>query len=116
MLYYFRDHGDADNDTYRLRQTAEEVIMRWDDTFVECCSGYRINERVVAFTFLGRRREVAEIIDRWYEGGIEAGRQEVDYFKVRTTEGDIFLLRYLPFSDTWSIRAYKDPASIIGVC
>lgn len=90
--------------------------MRWDDTYVECYSGYRTNERPVAFTFLGRRREVAEIIDRWYEGGIEAGRPEVNCFKVRTTEGDIFFLRYLPFSDTWSIRTYKDPASIIGVC
>jgi hypothetical protein len=72
--------------------------------------------RPVAFTFQERRRVVAEIIDRWYEGGIEAGQPEVDYFKVRTTEGGIFLLRYLSLSDSWSIQVYKDPAAIIGVC
>jgi len=90
--------------------------MQWDNTSVECFSGYRINERPVAFTFLGQRREIVEIIDRWYEGDIEAGRPEVNYFKVRTAMGDIFLLRYLPSSNSWSIRVYKDPASVIGVC
>ena len=91
--------------------------MRWDDNiYVECYSGYKANERPVAFTFEKQRRRVAEIVDRWYEGGVEGGRPEVDYFKVRTIEGDIFLLRYLSLSDSWSIQPYKDPSAIIGIC
>jgi hypothetical protein len=92
------------------------LSMRWELVSVECYSGYKANERPVAFTFQERRCNVAEIVDRWYEGGIEAGQPEVSYFKVRSTEGDIFLLRYLSLFDSWSIQAYKDPAAIIGVC
>jgi hypothetical protein len=71
---------------------------------VECCSGYKVNERPVAFTFLGRRREVSEILDRWYEGGINPDQPVIDYFKVKTNEGSIFILRYAARSDAWSIR------------
>ena len=78
--------------------------MAYEAIQVECYSGYRANERPVAFTFRERRREVLEIVDRWYEGGIDASRPEISYFKVRTTEGQIFLLRYLSLFDSWSIR------------
>jgi hypothetical protein len=71
---------------------------------VECYSGYKANERPVAFTYQGERREVAEIIDRWYEGGLDPTRPAIDYFKVKTTDGQVFLLRYLTLFNTWSIR------------
>ena len=90
--------------------------MRWDPISVECYSGYKANERPVSFTFQEQRWKVAEIIDRWYEGGTEAGQPEVDYFKVRTTGGNIFLLRCHSLFDSWSIQVYKDPSAIIGVC
>jgi hypothetical protein len=83
--------------------------MQWDQISVECYSGYKANERPVAFTFQERRWEVVEIVDRWYEGVIETGQSEVDYFKVRTTEGNIVLLRYLSLFDSWSVQTYKDP-------
>ena len=78
--------------------------MAYEAIQVECYSGYRANERPAAFTFRERRREVREIVDRWYEGGIDASRPEISYFKVRTTEGQIFLLRYLSLFDSWSIK------------
>lgn len=78
--------------------------MSYEKIAVECYSGHKANERPVAFTFQGRHWEVAEILDRWYEGGIEAGRPEANYFKVKTTEGNVFLLRYLSVFDAWSIR------------
>ncbi len=91
--------------------------MKWDENIsVECYSGYKVDERPVAFIFQEQRRIIAEIIDRWYEGGIKAGQSQVNYFKVRTTEGDMFLLRYISVSDSWSIQPYKDPLAIIGVC
>ena len=33
---------------------------------VKCYSGYKMNERPMAFTIQGRDYRVAEIIDRWY--------------------------------------------------
>ena len=69
---------------------------------VECYSGHRANERPVAFTLQDRRFEVDEIVDRWYEGGLTPGRPELRYFKIRTTEGQLFLLRYNPLFDAWS--------------
>ena len=77
--------------------------MRYEKIPVESYSGYKANERPKAFTFQGRRWEVAEIVDRWYEGGLEAGSPEANYFKVRTVEGNVFLLRYLSLFDAWSI-------------
>ena len=71
---------------------------------VECYSGYKANKRPVAFTHKGQRREAEEVIDRWYEGGLEPGRPTMDYFKVKTTDGQIFILRYLSLFDAWSIR------------
>jgi len=70
---------------------------------VECYSGYKINERPVAFTYQGKRFEIADIIDRWYEGDIEDCQPAMDYFKVRTVEGNEFLLRYNSLFDAWAI-------------
>jgi hypothetical protein len=69
---------------------------------VECYSGHRADERPVAFTLGGRRFEVEQVVDRWYEGGLEPGRPELRYFKIRTTEGRLFLLRYNALFDAWS--------------
>jgi len=76
----------------------------YDVIQVECHSGYKTNERPVAFMYQGERREIQEIVDRWYEGGLDPGRPVIDYFKVKTTDGKIYLLRYLSAFDTWSIR------------
>lgn len=78
--------------------------MRYEKVTVECYSGYKASQRPIAFVHQGRRREIVEIIDRWYEGGREAGRPRVDYFKVRTAEGEVFLLRYLSLFDVWTVR------------
>ena len=78
--------------------------MAYETIEVECYSGYKASERPVAFTFRGRRLQVATIVDRWYEGGVEPGRPEVNYFKVRTVDGEVFLLRYLSLFDVWTIQ------------
>jgi hypothetical protein len=78
--------------------------MNYEKIQVECYSGYKVHERPVAFTYQGRRREVMEIIDRWYEGSLESDRPEIKYFKIKTIDGEVFLLRYLSLFDTWSIQ------------
>ena len=70
---------------------------------VECYSGCKANERPTAFTYRGHRHNVAEIIDRWYEGGLDPTRPVIDYFKVKTTDSQVFILRYLSLFDAWSI-------------
>ncbi len=75
--------------------------MPYEKIHVETYSGYKADERPSAFLYEGRRWEVAEIVDRWYEQGLDAGRPQASYFKVKTTEGAIFILRC--FSDEWAI-------------
>ncbi len=77
--------------------------MPYETLAVECYSGYKSNERPVAFTFNERRRVITEIVDRWYEGSLQPGRPQVNYFRVRTIEGNLFLLRYVSLFDAWSI-------------
>jgi hypothetical protein len=81
----------------------ETVYMDYEQIQVECYSGYKVNERPVAFTYQGRRGEIQETMDRWYEGDLDASRPVIDYFKVRTTDGKVFLLRYISAFDVRSI-------------
>jgi hypothetical protein len=76
----------------------------WEPVLVECYSGYKANERPVAFMFNGFRREISEILDRWYEGGMKSDAPVIDYFKVKTSDGNVFILRYDIQSDEWAIR------------
>ena len=75
----------------------------WEPGLVECYSGYKANERPVAFMFEGCRREISGILDRWYEGGMKSDALVIDYFKVKTSEGNVFILRYDIQSDEWAI-------------
>jgi hypothetical protein len=77
--------------------------MNYEKIQVECYSGFKINERPMAFIYQGHRGEIQEIVDHWHEGDIDATRPEVSYFKVKTTEGKIIILRYLSLFDSWSI-------------
>jgi len=78
--------------------------MRFENVHVECMSGYRANERPVAVTWRGRRYEIVAVTDRWYEGSVRAKEPILDYFKVTTTDGDEFTLRYNRTFDGWGIR------------
>ena len=75
---------------------------------VECVSGYKAEERPVAFTHAGVRREIMEIVDRWYEGGLDPARPVVNYFKVRTADDREFLLRYVSLFDVWTLFVAGD--------
>jgi len=80
----------------------------WEQAQVECYSGYKTNERPVAFSVQGRCWEISEILDRWYEGGIKPDAPIVDYFKVEINDGGVFILRYDAQSDVWSIWIDRD--------
>ncbi|OPL15258.1 MAG: hypothetical protein AVO39_02360 [delta proteobacterium MLS_D] len=78
--------------------------MCFEPVRVVCYSGSKADERPTAFIHRGRRVEIAEIMDRWYEGGIDPRSPVVNYFKVRTEHGEECLLQYLSLFDAWSIR------------
>jgi len=75
--------------------------MKFEKINAEAYSGYKVNERPVAFTFRGRQYRVVEVRDRWYEG--RSGSQQLDYFKVRADDHRIYILRYNNLFDAWSI-------------
>ena len=78
--------------------------MLYERVNVDCYSGHKLNEYPVAFVLYDRRWEITEIIDRWYEGGIDSSRPALYYYKVRSSEGKIFLLRYDPLFDKWHLH------------
>ena len=55
--------------------------------YVDAHSGYRANERPVRFQLDMDFYEIASVEDRLYE-------PDAEYFKVRTTNGETYLLRY----------------------
>jgi len=69
---------------------------------VECFSGYKLNERPVAFSLMDRRCEVKDIIDRWYGEG-------ASYFKVKADDDNIYLLKYDAWEDQWDLIFYQNP-------
>ena len=76
---------------------------------VECYSGYRVNERPVAFTInesdYTRSFKIREVIDRWFG-------ETADYFKVIADDDNIYLLKYDTCQDNWDLVFYQDPRRI----
>ena len=79
------------------------ATMEFEIVQVEAYSGHRSNERPLSFVFRGNRHEVREVLDRWYEGGAVPRAPHLSYFKVITTGGEEYILRYNRFFDSWSV-------------
>ncbi|HVA94025.1 MAG TPA: hypothetical protein VNI36_03900 [Candidatus Dormibacteraeota bacterium] len=67
---------------------------------VECYAGYRADQRPVRFTLRGHNFEIAEVQDQWYS-------PDAIYFRVRTEDGDYFILRHDETRDVWSLDAFR---------
>ncbi len=63
---------------------------------VDAYSGYRANERPQRFTLDNDTCEITTVQDRWYE-------PDAEYFKVLTTEGESYVLRYDQQRDEWTV-------------
>lgn len=64
---------------------------------------YREAQEPYGFQWRERRFEIAAILDRWYEGRLDAKRMPLRYFKVKTSDGGQYLLRYHELFRAWSI-------------
>ena len=67
---------------------------------VECYSGYKANERPLAFSLGARRHTVEEVLDRWYGLG-------ATYFRVRSDDGNIYILRHDAEPDVWTLESFR---------
>jgi hypothetical protein len=54
--------------------------------------------------------KIYDILDRWYEGGMDPDEPVIDYFKVKTADGNVFILRYEKEADAWSISLPREQA------
>ncbi len=76
--------------------------MELQKVLVECRGGHPHHDDPIAFFREGRRYQIEEVIDRWYEGRNKPGKVALDYYKVRTDKG-IFILRYNGLFDAWAV-------------
>jgi hypothetical protein len=67
---------------------------------VECHSGHTYAQEPRAFAWEGRRQVVDQVAGRWR---LPAGPA----FRVRTTDGQFFYLRYDEAADQWHIRPHE---------
>lgn len=78
--------------------------MQFERIEVETRDEYRGAQAPVSFRWRGRHFAVAQIVDRWYEGFIDARRMPLRYYKVRCRGGEEFILRYHERFCAWSLR------------
>ena len=63
---------------------------------VECHAGYRGEETPRRFRLAERQVEIAEVVDTWLA-------PDYRYFKVRDTQGDLYILRNDVAADGWDL-------------
>src|SRR5262245_7716234 len=75
--------------------------------YVDAYSGYKANERPLRFTLDDENYDIASIEDRWQEPNAE-------YFKVRTMDGKLYLLRYDEHKDEWTLQSGFDGDALLA--
>jgi hypothetical protein len=74
---------------------------------VDAYSFYKANERPQQFTLDEEIYEIAAVLDQWYE-------PSAMYFKVRSTEGKTYLLRYDEAVDEWTLQSGFDGDELLA--
>jgi len=67
---------------------------------VVCYSGYRGEETPRRFFIDGKCIEVDEVLDRWLA-------PDHRYFKLRSPEGDLYVLRHETGADCWELTLFE---------
>ncbi len=75
----------------------------FEDIEVDSYAGYKGEESPRAVLYQEKRYEVAEVLDRWYEGGLDPQAVRHNYFKIKAETGEIFLIRYTPRYEAWTL-------------
>jgi hypothetical protein len=69
--------------------------------YVDEYSGHTANQRPRSFTLDEQVFDVEAVLDQWYE-------PSATYFKVQTTGGKVYLLRYDGQQDEWTLQSEFD--------
>ena len=75
----------------------------FEEIEVECYAGYKGEETPRAFVYQEKRYAIVEVLDRWHEGGLDPQDLRHDYFRVKTEDGEIFLIRHTPRFQAWTL-------------
>jgi len=67
---------------------------------VEAYAGYKADERPMRFELGSRWLEVVEVSDRWYD-------PDAVWFRVRASDGAIYILRHAEPADLWTLESYR---------
>ena len=68
---------------------------------VESYAGYKANEYPKRFYWENICFEIEEITDRWYQGDLNPEFPPASYFKVRTSNQKIYILKHEIKTDRW---------------
>ncbi len=79
-------------------------VTPWELVRVEAYAGSRAAEEPRALYVGGERKPIAEIVDRWLGSSVLPGESPQDYFRVRTADGEVHLLRYSRIFCAWARR------------
>lgn len=77
--------------------------MQFERIRVATRDHYRGSQEPQAFWWRERHYPLIEIMDRWYEGRLDAQRVPMRYFRVKTASGEVFILRYHELFCAWSL-------------
>lgn len=69
----------------------------WSRAEVRCLAGYRANERPISFFLEQREVDTRAVLESWRE-------PRYLYFKVESTDGRLFALRYHEIEDYWEVK------------
>lgn len=78
--------------------------MGWELIRVEAYAGSRGGEEPRALLDHGRRRTVTDVLDRWLGSSPHPTDSPQDYFRVRTDDGQVSLIRYDRTFGAWAIQ------------
>ena len=70
---------------------------------VGCYSGSKAEETPRWFTVNEQRFDIEGILDRWYQASPDPTAPAAAYFRVRTTDGDVRLIRQDHETLAWSL-------------
>ena len=67
---------------------------------VECYAGYKGDQYPLRFALKDRVLEVEEVEDQWYSPSEQ-------FFKVRASDGNLYILCHNEGNDSWEITAFR---------
>ena len=67
---------------------------------VECYAGYKAEQRPLRFILGAQTLKVEEVEDQWYSPSAQ-------YFRVRASDGNIYILRHDEEKDGWTLDAFR---------